>query len=710
MPESRFLPVGLVWTSEHKPEFRLEDCPIYSDVVTLRQIADEVNVGCVILAPGHNRSEDLLKQLVRCQLDGLDLLDGVEVHEVLTQRISAAHVSDYWSLFVSLGRVRPVGRVVKRTVDVVGATLLLVLSAPVMVLAAIAIRRTSPGPIFYRQTRLGQDGVPFSMMKFRTMVPDAEAKAGPMMSPRNDPRITAVGAILRRTRLDEMPQFLNVLRGEMSLVGPRPERDVFASEFSSRVPVVQRGRRSDDPAGTVVVAGWRETVHLYSLRLLVKPGLTGWAQVKYPYASTLEENRAKAEYDLYYIKNQSFLLDLSILLRTIGVVLWPNLEAKRSTMKGAGRKVRGNRAAVARRLLLGLGIVFGCAATAAESADGKKLVYYGWSSPDTEYVRKNWRTIEKLPFHGMGVVVALDREAWSEGERSARNQLGWNVMGSRQFRVEEFQEAIADLRSPRWQGDREDFLPVILSFGKAGRSADRLDWFDDARWKVIEANFGVVAAIAKAAGMRGMLLDPEEYGYALFSYATQRQRIPRPFGDHVAAARARGRQIMRAVSAQLDRPVLLSLFGNSLAFQQVRGARRLEEAQYGLLPAFYDGILDAMPAGGLLVDGFELSYGFKRRSQFERARLEIRHLGRTLSATPAQYDQHVRVGFGLMLDFRDDPQYRSPQELRRSLTDALDVSDAYVWLYSQRSGFFPVQGISGAHLDAICRAAHDACR
>jgi lipopolysaccharide/colanic/teichoic acid biosynthesis glycosyltransferase len=321
-PRCRLLPVALVWTSERKPEFTLEGCPIYGDVTTLHQVAEDERADCVVLVSPYPRGEDLLKQLVHCQLDGLEVLDGGEVHEALTWRVALTRVTDFWALFVSLGGVRAANRAAKRIVDLVGAGALLMLMAPVMALVAIAIRLTSPGPVLYRQERLGQHGVPFLMIKFRTMVPNAEGRSGPVMSQKNDPRITPVGAFLRWTRLDELPQLVNILRGEMSLVGPRPERDVFVSEFSAKVPLLRPGRRRTDASGTVLMTGWREAIHLYSLRLLVKPGLTGWAQVNYPYASTLEETREQFEYDLYYIKNQSLLLDVAILCRTPFSLVW----------------------------------------------------------------------------------------------------------------------------------------------------------------------------------------------------------------------------------------------------------------------------------------------------------------------------------------------------------------------------------------------------
>jgi lipopolysaccharide/colanic/teichoic acid biosynthesis glycosyltransferase len=166
-----------------------------------------------------------------------------------------------------------------------------------MLLAALAIKLESPGPLLYRQARLGQNGCVFILNKFRSMRPDAEKDTGPVWSAQQDPRITRVGSFLRRTRLDELPQLYNVLVGHMSFIGPRPERPEFVAELQKQIPY-------------------------YIERLAVKPGLTGWAQVKYQYGSSVEDAVEKLQYDLYYIKNLSLFLDLLIVLNTVQVVLF----------------------------------------------------------------------------------------------------------------------------------------------------------------------------------------------------------------------------------------------------------------------------------------------------------------------------------------------------------------------------------------------------
>ncbi len=187
-------------------------------------------------------------------------------------------------------------RLAKRAIDVVLALPCLVLSAPIFLLAAIAIKLDSKGRVFYSQERVGLAERPFTLYKFRSMVHNAEAESGPVWAGSEDPRVTRVGKILRRFRIDELPQLVNVLKGEMSLVGPRPERPFFVSRF-------------------------KQTVPYYHLRFAAKPGITGWAQVSYPYAATDEDAVQKLQFELYYIKNISPLLDLQILLLTLKIVL-----------------------------------------------------------------------------------------------------------------------------------------------------------------------------------------------------------------------------------------------------------------------------------------------------------------------------------------------------------------------------------------------------
>lgn len=185
---------------------------------------------------------------------------------------------------------------VKRTLDIVVSLTGLAISFPLMTLVAIAIKMTSRGPIFFKQTRVGMRGKIFNMYKFRTMIQDAEAKSGPIWAKENDPRITAFGAFLRKTHLDELPQFINVLRGEMSLVGPRPERPYFVQEF-------------------------RRVIPHYDRRLFAKPGITGLAQIKRRYDETIEDVKKKVRYDVLYIRKMCPVLDMMVLAMTVKAVI-----------------------------------------------------------------------------------------------------------------------------------------------------------------------------------------------------------------------------------------------------------------------------------------------------------------------------------------------------------------------------------------------------
>jgi exopolysaccharide biosynthesis polyprenyl glycosylphosphotransferase len=198
----------------------------------------------------------------------------------------------YWTPWE--GRARTF---IKRAFDLVVSATLLVLAAPVMLLAAIAVMLESPGPVVYRQQRVGRAGATFDVLKFRSMRADAEGDGKPRWAAANDTRVTRVGRLLRRSRIDELPQLFNVLKGEMSFVGPRPERLYFVAQLGEAIP-------------------------FYALRLGVKLGITGWAQVRHAYTASVEDTARKLEYDLYYVKNHSLLLDLVILLETVRVVLF----------------------------------------------------------------------------------------------------------------------------------------------------------------------------------------------------------------------------------------------------------------------------------------------------------------------------------------------------------------------------------------------------
>ena len=186
-----------------------------------------------------------------------------------------------------------ISRAVKRVIDVLVSLLLLALTFPLMMATAVIIRLDSPGPVLYRQQRVGLFGKPFTLLKFRSMRIDAEAEGAPRWAAMKDPRVTRVGNFIRSTRIDELPQLLNVLRGEMSLIGPRPERPHFVAQLAEVIP-------------------------FYNERSYVKPGITGWAQVNFPYGASVEDARRKVSYDLYYVKNRGTFLDLLILSRPSG--------------------------------------------------------------------------------------------------------------------------------------------------------------------------------------------------------------------------------------------------------------------------------------------------------------------------------------------------------------------------------------------------------
>lgn len=320
-PKARLRATAILHIGDGKTETNI--VPVHNGSAILQQVAEDAGASYVILAPPYQRDDELVRQLLRCRLNEIEVIDAVQLHEALTGRVPLEYAEDHWALFLTLSGIRPINPSVKRAMDFVGALIGLTLAAPVILVVAALIRLSSPGPVLYRQERLGRLGRPFHVIKFRTMVPDAEEGIGAVWAGPDDPRVTRLGRVLRWTRLDELPQLINVLWGEMSLVGPRPERGVFVSEFLQKVPVFRVGRRKGDPDGFQFVDGFKEAINLYSTRLLVKPGLTGWAQVCYPYAASLEESREKFEYDLYYIKNQTMLFDLAILLRTIWMVVNP---------------------------------------------------------------------------------------------------------------------------------------------------------------------------------------------------------------------------------------------------------------------------------------------------------------------------------------------------------------------------------------------------
>jgi exopolysaccharide biosynthesis polyprenyl glycosylphosphotransferase len=270
-----------------------------------RMVADLVetvikeNIQTIVTTADPRQDGVLIKNLYHCLPLKVNLFDLPKFYERLMGKIPVSVIEEVWFLENLMSGQKKIYDALKRGFDIVSAFFLGVIAVVLSPFIAIAIKIDSPGPIFYRQKRVGQDNRIFEIIKFRSMVTDAE-KNGAQWAAKNkrDPRVTRVGNILRKTRLDELPQLLNVLKGEMSFVGPRPERPefVFGTTMQKEVP-------------------------FYQVRHLVKPGLTGWAQINYEYGSSYSDTLQKLQYDFYYLKNRSFLLDLSILLKTIKVVV-----------------------------------------------------------------------------------------------------------------------------------------------------------------------------------------------------------------------------------------------------------------------------------------------------------------------------------------------------------------------------------------------------
>jgi len=267
--------------------------PVLGDRHALPDLVARHRITTLVLAITHEVNGELLQSLMDCLELGVEIIPMPVLYEQLTGRVPIEHVGGNWYVAMPIHHplTRPLNRLVKRLSDVVLASLGILCLAPVFPFLALAIYLDSPGPIFYTQKRIGQGGRIFKVYKFRSMVPDAE-KGKAVWARENDPRVTRVGRILRKTHVDEFPQFLNILKGEMSAVGPRPERPEFVEELAREIP-------------------------FYRVRHAVKPGMAGWGLVKQGYGSSKEDAVLKLQYDLYYIKHQSLWLDLIILLKTI---------------------------------------------------------------------------------------------------------------------------------------------------------------------------------------------------------------------------------------------------------------------------------------------------------------------------------------------------------------------------------------------------------
>ena len=294
-PESGFVIVGYVAMTESQPV--IGEAINRAAIENLTRHVENLNVSEVVLALEERRNSLPLTDLLRIKTTGVHVNDFSSFIERETGRVDLDTVNPSWLIFSDgFSSGRAISSAFKRLFDITASLLLLVLSAPIIVLFALLVKLDSKGPAFYRQTRVGLFGQGFDVIKLRSMRTDAEV-GGAQFAQENDPRVTRLGRFIRKVRIDELPQTWSVLKGEMSFVGPRPERPQFVDELEQQLP-------------------------FYAERHMVKPGITGWAQINYPYGASLDDSRHKLEYDLYYAKNYTPFLDLLILLQTLRVVLW----------------------------------------------------------------------------------------------------------------------------------------------------------------------------------------------------------------------------------------------------------------------------------------------------------------------------------------------------------------------------------------------------
>ncbi len=262
-----------------KTETSIENAIDYKDIESLEQLVAQESCQEIVIAIEERRGTLPVHDLLACKINGTYISDAASFIEQQVGALNLKMVDPSWMIFSDgFDNTRKVDIFLKRLFDILASSILLIVSMPVLLITALGVKLTSAGPIFYQQERVGLMGKRFNVLKFRSMTANAEQEGGPQWAKENDARVTLIGKFIRKTRIDEIPQIFNVLRGDMSFVGPRPERPFFVDKLNKKIP-------------------------LYDNRHIVKPGITGWAQLNYPYGATEEDSHRKLEYDLYYIKN-----------------------------------------------------------------------------------------------------------------------------------------------------------------------------------------------------------------------------------------------------------------------------------------------------------------------------------------------------------------------------------------------------------------------
>ncbi len=290
--------VGFLDDDEEKIGKVMGSPQVIGNTYLMNDIINSRKADILILAITHQKNPEIFKIMLDAKMKGIDVYDMPTFYEIVNCEVPVEHIKDSWFVYTELSGVK-VGiynRHIKRILDILLSFFPLILTLPVTVVTALLIKLDSAGPIFYIQERVGLNNKIFKIIKFRSMKKNAETN-GAVWAQENDSRVTNIGKIIRKLRIDEIPQCWNVLKGDMSFIGPRPERSEFIEHLSKEIPY-------------------------YTLRHYVRPGITGWAQVNYHYGASKEDALKKLQYDLYYIKNLSFVIDLHILLKTVKVILW----------------------------------------------------------------------------------------------------------------------------------------------------------------------------------------------------------------------------------------------------------------------------------------------------------------------------------------------------------------------------------------------------
>jgi sugar transferase (PEP-CTERM system associated) len=296
-PDAGYRIVGFVGTDAELLGKSLINPRVIGLTEELDQIVKRENIDRIVVAMGERRGQLPTDKLLQLSLAGqVNIEEGASFYERLTSRVSLNMLRPSWLIFTGRGRQKKLAELSRNVVHWLVALVGAILSLPILLVTAVLIKLESKGPVFYKQERVGKNGRTFVLTKFRSMRVDAEAD-GPVWAQKGDDRTTRVGRVIRKVRIDEIPQFWNIVKGEMSFVGPRPERPHFVAQLAQEIP-------------------------FYEQRHLIAPGLTGWAQIKYPYGASIEDARQKLQYDLYYIKNQSLMLDAIILFETVKIILF----------------------------------------------------------------------------------------------------------------------------------------------------------------------------------------------------------------------------------------------------------------------------------------------------------------------------------------------------------------------------------------------------